>query len=180
MSPILRRDIRQLELDVERVQRGLNMLESDYAAWGNQYQQNDLKKLTENLNRLESDVSTMMSDCTFLGRQYWKDHNGPLIDRLHQAFTTMNTLFNDLKELRLALSKTNVNPSGLEQLVIDWGRLKKSIDQTRRLVQHPKKRRKNRNWLSAVRQRGGGHRGVESAHLVAEEGPSQETAEAFK
>ena len=81
MSPILRRDIRQLELDVERVQRGLNMLESDYAAWGNQYQQNDLKKLTENLNRLESDVSTMMSDCTFSGVNTGKITTGPsLID----------------------------------------------------------------------------------------------------
>ena len=176
MSPILRRDIRQLELDAERVQRGLNMLESDYAAWGNQCQQNDLKKLIENLKRLESDVSTMMSDSIFLGRQYWKDHNVPLFDRLHQAFTTMNTLFDDLKEVTLVLGKTNMNPSGLEQLIIDWGRLKKSIDQTHRLVQHPQKRRKNHNWLSAVRQRGGGHRGDESAHLIAEEAPSQQSA----
>jgi hypothetical protein len=180
MSPILRRDIRQLELDAEKVQRGLDMLEHDYAAWGNQCQQNDLTQLIENFKRLESDVSTMLSDCIFLGRQYWKDHNLPLIDRLHQAFTTMNTLFEDLKEVRLALSETNINSSGLEQLVIDWGRLKKSIDQTQRLVQHPHKRRKNHNWLSAVRQRGGGHLGVESAHLVAEETPSQESAEPFK
>jgi hypothetical protein len=180
VSPILRRDIRQLELDVERVQRGLEMLESDYAAWGEQCQQNDLKQLIENLKRLESDVSTMLSDCMFQGRQYWKDHNVLLIDRLHQAFTTMNTLFNDLKEVRLALGKTNMNPSGLEQLIIDWGRLKKSIDQTQKLVQHPQKRRKNHNWLSTARQRGVGHHGVESSHLVAEEAPSQESGEAFK
>jgi hypothetical protein len=180
MSPILRRDTRQLELDVERVQRGLEMLESDYAAWGNKFQQNDLKQLIDNLKRLESDVSTMLSDCMFLGRQYWKDHNVLLIDRLHQAFTTMNTLFNDLKEVKLALGETNISPSGLEQLIIDCGRLKESIDQTQKLVQHPQKRRKNHNWLSTVRQRGGGHHGVESAHLVAEEVPSQESAEAFK
>jgi hypothetical protein len=180
VSPILRRDIRQLELDAERVQRGLNMLERDYAAWGNQCRQNDLKKLIENLKRLESDVSTMLSDCTFLGRQYWKDHNVPLIDRLHQAFISMNTLFSDLKKVRSSLRDTNVNPSGLEQLVIDWGRLKKSIDKTQRLVQHTQKRRKNRNWLSAVRQRGGAHRGVESAHLAAEEVASQEYAEPFR
>jgi hypothetical protein len=180
VSPILRRDIRQLELDVERVQRGLEMLESDCGALGKQCQQNDLKQLIENLKRLESDVSTMLSDCVLLGRQYWKDHNVPLIDTLHQAFTTMNTLFNDLKEVRLALSKTNMNPSGLEQLIIDWGRLKKSIDQTQRLVQQPQKRRKSHNWLSTVRQRGGGHHGVESAHLVAEETLSQESAEPFK
>jgi hypothetical protein len=173
---ILRRDTRRLELDAEKVQRGLDMLERDYAAWGNQCQQNDLKQLIENLKRLESDVSTMLSDCIFLGRQYWKDHNVPLIDRLHQSFTTMNTLFNDIKEVRLALSETNINSSGLEQLVIDWGRLKKSINQTRRLVQHPQKRRKNHNWLSAVRQRGRGHLGGESAYLVAEEAPSQESA----
>jgi hypothetical protein len=177
---ILRRDIRQLELDAEKVQRGLDMLKRDYGAWGNQCQQNELAQLIENLKRLESDVSTMLSDCIFLGRQYWKDHNVPLIDRLHQSFTTMNTLFNDLKEIGLALSEANVNPSGLEQLVVDWDRLKKSIDQTQRLVQHPQKRRKNHNWLSPVRQTGGGHPGAEPASLVAEEAPSQESAEPFK
>jgi hypothetical protein len=65
-------------------------------------------------------------------------------------------------------------------LIIDCGRLKKSIHQTQKLVQHPQKRRKNHNWLSTVRQRGCGDHGVESAHLVAEEAPSQESAEAFK
>jgi hypothetical protein len=180
MSLILRRDIRQLDLDAGKVQRGLDMLERNYAAWGNQCKQNDLTQLFENFKRLECDVSTMLADCIFLGRQYWKDHNLPLIDRLHQSFTTMNTLFNDLKEVRLALSETNMNPSCLQQLVIDWGRLKKSIDQTQKLVQHPQKRRKNHNWLSTVRQRGGGHRGVESAHLIAEETPSQQSAEPFK
>jgi len=180
VSLILRRDIRQLELDAEKVQRGLDILERDYAAWGNQCKQNDLTQLIENFKRLECDVSTMLSDCIFLGRQYWKDHNLPLIDRLHQSFTTMNTLFNDLKEFRLALSEMNINPSCLQQLVIGWGLLKKSIDQTQRLMQHPQKRRKNHNWLSAVRQTGGGYLGVESASLVAGEAPSQESAEPFK
>jgi hypothetical protein len=180
VSLILRRDIRQLMRDTEKVQRSLDILEHDYAARGNQCRQNDLTQLIENFEQLECDVSTMLSDCTFLGRQYWKDHNLPLIDRLHLSFATMNTLFNDLKEIRLALSKTNINPSGLQQLVIDWGRLKKSIDQTQRFVQHSQKRRKNHNWLSAVRQRGGGHPGVESVNLLAEEAPSQESAEPFK
>jgi hypothetical protein len=145
VSLILRRDIRQLKLDAEKVQRGLDVLEHDYPAWGNQCQQNDLTQLIENFKQLECDVSTMLSDCIFLGRQYWKDHNLPLLDSMHQSFATMNTLFNDLKDIRLALSKTNINPSGFQQLVIDWGRLKKSIEQTQRLVQHPQKRRKNHN-----------------------------------
>jgi hypothetical protein len=180
VSPILQRDIRQLELDAEKVQRGLDMLKRDYGAWGNQCQQNELAQLIENVKRLECDVSTMLSDCIFLGRQYWKDHNLPLIDSLHQSFATMNTLFNDLMEARLALSETNINHSGFQQLVIDWGRLKKSIDQTQRLVQHPQKRRKNHNWLSAVRQRCGGQPGVESVHPAARESSNQESAEPFK
>jgi len=116
----------------------------------------------------------------FLGRQYWKDHNVPLINRLHESFAIMNTLFNDLEEARLAISETNINPSGFQQLVIDWGRLKKSINQTKRLVQHPQKRRKNHKWLSAVRQRCGDQPGVESINPVAGEAPSQESAEPFK
>jgi len=180
MSLILRRDIRQLELDAEKVQRGLDMLEHGYAAWGNQCQQNDLTQLIENFKRLESDVSTMLSDCIFLGRQYWKDHSLPLIDSLHHSFDTMNTLCNDLKEVRLALSKTNINPSDFQQVVIDWAGLKKSIDQTQRLVQNPQKRRKNHGWFSEVRQRHRGQPGVESVNPVAEELLSQESAEPFK
>jgi hypothetical protein len=180
VSVILRKDIRKLKLDSEKVQRGMDMLEHDYAAWAMQSQQNDLTQLIENLKHLECDVSTMLSDWVFLDRQYWKDHNLPLIDSLHQSFTTMNTLCNDLKAIRLALSETHSNPSDFQQLVIDWGRLKKSIDQTQSLVQHPQKRRKNHAWFSEVRQRRGSQPGVESVNRVAEESPSQESAEPFK
>jgi hypothetical protein len=180
MYSILQKDIRKLMSDADIVQRGLDLLEHDYAAWGNQCEQNDWTQLIENFKRLECDVSTMLSDCIFLGRQYWKAHNLPLIDILHQSFATMNTLFNDLMEVRLVLSETNINHSGFQQLVIDWGRLEKSIDQTQRLVQHPQKRRKNHNWLPAVRQRCGGQPGAESVNQAAGEAPSQESAEPFK
>jgi hypothetical protein len=180
VSLILRRDIRQLKLDVDKVQSGLDLLEHDYAAWGNQCQQNDLTQLIENFKGLERDVSTMLSDCIFLGRQYWKDHNLPLIDSLHQSFAAMNTLFNDLKEIRLAFSETHINRFDFQQLVIDWARLKKSIDQTQRLVHHPQKRRKSHNWLSAVRQRRGVQPGVESVNPADVETPSQEPVEPFK
>jgi hypothetical protein len=180
VSLLLRRDIRQLKLDEEKVQRGLDMLEHDYVAWTMQSQQNILTQLIENFKRLECDVSIMLSDCIFLGRQYWKNHSLPLIDSLHHSFDTMNTLCNDLKEVRLALSKTNINPSDFQQVVIDWARLKKSIDQTQRLVQNPQKRRKNHGWFSEVRQRHRGQPGVESVNPVAEELLSQESAEPFK
>ena len=180
MSLILRRDIRQFKLDAEKVQRGLDMLEHDYAAWAMQSQQNILTQLIENFKRLECDVSIMLSDCIFLGRQYWKNHNVPLINRLHESFAIMNTLFNDLKEVRLALSKTHINPSDFQQVVIDWVRLKKSIDQTQRLVQNPQKRRKNHGWFSEVRQRRRSRPGVEFVNPVAEESLSQESAEPYK
>jgi hypothetical protein len=183
MYAILQKDIRKLMRDAENIRRRLeDMLEHDYAPLAMQSHQNDLTQLIENLKHLECDVSTMLSDCIFLGRQYWKDHNLQLIDSLHQSFATMNTLFNDLKEVRLALGETHINPFGFQQLVlvIDWGRLKKSIDQTQGLVQHPQKRRKNHAWFSTVRQRRGGQPGVESVNSVAEEAPSQESAEPFK
>jgi hypothetical protein len=180
MYCILQKDIQQLLSDADIVQRGLDMLKQDYAAWGNQWQQNDWTQLIENFKRLECDVSTMLSDCIFLGRQYWKAHNLPLIGSLHRSFATMNTLFNDLMEVRLVLSEINIRHSGFQQLVIDCRRLKKSIDQTRRLVQHPQRRRKNHNWLPAVRQGCGGQPGVESVHPSARESSNQESAEPFK
>jgi hypothetical protein len=180
MSLVLRKDIRKLMRDTESIRRKLeDMREHDYPAWGNQCQQHDLTQLIENFKHLESDISTMLSDCMFLGRQYWKDHNLQLIDSLHHSFATMNTLFNDLKEVRLALGETHINHSGFQQLVIDWGRLKKAIDRTQRLVQNPQKRRKNHVWFSAVRQRRGEQPGVESMNSAAEEAPSRYPAEAF-
>jgi hypothetical protein len=174
MYSILQKDIRKLMGDAESIRKRLeDMLEHDYAAWGNQCKQHDLTQLIENLKHLECDLSTMLSDCIVLGRQYWKDHNVQLIDSLHQSFATMNTLFNDLKEVRSALEETHSNPSGFQQLVIDWDRLKKAIDQTQRLVQHPQKRRKNHDWFSAVRQKRSGQPGFESVNPV----PSQESAE---
>jgi len=166
--------------DADIVQRSLDMLEHDYAAWAMQSQQNILTQLIESFKQLECDVSIMLSDCIFLGRQYWKDHNLPLIDSLHQSFTTVNTLCNDLKAIRLAPSETHINPSEFQQLVIDWGRLKKSIDQTQSLVQHPQKRRKNHAWFSEVRQSCGGQPGVESVHPAARESSNQESAEPFQ
>jgi hypothetical protein len=180
MYSVLQKDIQKLIRDTDNIKRGLDMLEHDYAAWAMQSQQNVLTQLIENFKRLECDVSIMLSDCIFLGRQYWKDRNLPLIDSLHHSFTTMNTLFNDLKEVRLDNSEVYINPSDFQQLVIDWGWLKKSIDQTQRLVQHPQKRRKNHDWLSAVRQRRGGQPGVKSVHPVAEESPSREFDEPFR
>jgi hypothetical protein len=176
MYSVLQKDIRKLIRDTDNIKRGLDILEHDYTAWAMQSQQDGLTQLIENLKHLEYDVSTMLSDCIFLGRQYWKDNNVLLINSLHQSFATMNTLFNDLKEVRLGLGETHSNPSGFQQLIIDWGRLKKSIDRTQRLVQHPQKRRKNHAWFSAVRQRRGGQGGAESVNPA----PSQESAEPFR
>ena len=146
MDSILRSDIRQLMFDAEKVQKNLEILERDDAAWARKPQRGDLTQLIEDVKRLEFDLSTILTDCLSLGRQYWKEHKLAVVDSLHQSFDTMNTLFNDLKKLGMAQSEPHINPSDLQQLVIDWGRFEKSIYQIQKAMQHPQQRRKNHAW----------------------------------
>lgn len=180
MDSILQKDIQKLIRDAEKIQRGLDMLEHDHGVRAIQCQQNDLMQLIEHAKRLEFDVNTILSDCVSLGRKYWKHHDLSVIYSLHRSFATLNTLFDDLKKVRFALSEAHINPSDLQQLVIDWVGFKKSIDQTRRLMQHPHKRRKNHGWFSAGRQRRGAGPGVDSVHPAVGEAPGLETSRTFE
>lgn len=144
MTLILQRDIRQLMLNVEKVQGRFDMLEQNHSTLDMQCQQdqNHLMELIEHIKRLESHVSTMLLDCESLGRRYWKDRNPHLIESLHGSFATMETLFSDLKKLRNTLSEAYINPSDLQKLVIDWARFKKSTERIQKSMQHTQKRRK--------------------------------------
>ncbi len=125
----VRRDIRHMVLEIQKVQRGLDMLEKDHEAWARQCQQEDLKQLTGFLKRLESDVSIIQSDCMSLSLKYQEDGTWTILDSLHRAFATLKDLFNDLKKVRRELDESYIHPEGLRQLEIDWGRFRKVIGQ---------------------------------------------------
>lgn len=158
MHPILRRDMGQLMMDAEEIQKTLEMLAHDHTAWARERQQSDLMQLIEHVKRLGFDLSTTLSDCVFLGRQYWKDHNLQVIESLHRSYAIMNSLFQDLKKVKTALSEGYINPSDLRQLIIDWGRFKKSIYQTQECMQYPQRRRKNHAWARHSSLRAEGYR----------------------
>ena len=130
-------------MDTEKVQKDLEMLAHDRTAWSRECQQSDLMQLIEHVERLEFDLSITLSDCVSLGRQYWKDHNLQVIESLHRSYAIMNSLFYDIKRVRIALSEAYINPSDFQQLIIDWGRFKKSIYQTQESMKYPQGRRKN-------------------------------------
>lgn len=143
MHPILRRDIKQLMMDAEQIQKGLEMLMYNHTAWAREPQQMDLTQLIEHVKRLELDLSTILSGCVFLGRQYWKDHNLRLIESLHRSCDIMNSLFQDLNSIRTAMNEGRFNNSHLRPLIIDWGRLRESIYETQEWMKYPQRRRKN-------------------------------------
>ena len=166
MTLILRRDIRQLMLNVEKVQGRFDMLEQNHSTLDMQRQQiqSHLAQFIDHVKRLESDVSTMLLDCESLGRRYWKDRNLHLIESLHGSFASMETLFSDLKKLRNTLSEAYINPSDLQKLVIDWARFKKSTERIQKSMRHTQKRRKNRAWFLTGRQRYSSQSGVDSMY----------------
>lgn len=155
MHPILRRDIKQLMMDADEIQKGLEMLVRNHTAWARERQQMDLMQLIEHVKRLELDLSTILSGCVFLGRQYWKDQNLRLIESLHLSYAIMNSLFQHLDKVRIALREGHINPSDLRQLILDWGRFRESIYQARECMQYPKRRRKNPAWLRPQLAQGG-------------------------
>jgi hypothetical protein len=130
-------------IDAEQIQKGLEMLMYNHIAWARERQQVDLMQLIKHVQRLELDLSTILSGCVFLGRQYWKDHNLQLIESLHRSCAIMNSLVEDLNKVRTVLNQAKINPSDLRQLIIDWGRFKKSIYQTQEYMEYPQRRRKN-------------------------------------
>lgn len=132
--------------EAEKFHEDLETLVKDYEVWATDRQQSDLEKLMEHLIHIENGLNTTLSDCVSLGRRYWKDHNLPVIDGLHRSHAIMDNVFNDLKRLRTALNEAYINPSDLEQLIIDWCRFKKSILQTREAMYHTRRRRKNNAW----------------------------------
>jgi hypothetical protein len=150
--------MRQLMLDAEKVHKDLEMLERDHADWAREHQQRDLMHLMEHVKRLEFDLSTILSDCVSLGRQYWKEHNLQVIESLHRSYGILNNLFQDLKKVRTALNRAYIKLSDLEQLIIDWGRFKKSIDQTQESMEYPHGRRKNYAWACHGSLKAGGCR----------------------
>jgi len=135
MDLMIRRDIRQLMLDVKKVQRGLGMLEQDHDAWARERQQYDLIQLIKRVNRLESDVSMMQSDCMSMVLSHQEDDSWQVVDSLHHTFATLNILFNDLKLVRMDLNSSYIHPEELKQLEIDWDKFRKTIGQIQKHLQ---------------------------------------------
>ena len=146
MHPILRRDVKQLTVHAEEIQKCLEILVHNQTARAWESQHMDLIQLIEQVKRLELDLSTILSGCAFLGRQYWKGHNLRLIECLHQSCDIMNSLYQDLNKIRTAITERRIIPSDLRQLIIDWGRFKESIDQIQTCMEYPLRRRKNPPW----------------------------------
>lgn len=135
MDLVIRRDIRKLLHDAHEVQKGLDMLEQDHNDWARERQQYDLTQLIKRVNRLESDVSMMQSDCMSMGIRYQEDDTWQVVDSLHHTFASLDNLFNDLKQVRTDLKDSYIHPGELNQLEVDWGRLKKTIGQIQKHLQ---------------------------------------------
>ena len=133
-------------MNAEKVQEDLEMLEQNHAVRKRKHQQNDLRQLIEHVKNLEFNVATMLSDCVSLGRQYWKGHNLPLIHSLRRSNAIMNRVFKDLKRIRAAPGVACINTSEFRQMVMDWGRFKKSINGIQKSVKYTRGRRKNHAW----------------------------------
>jgi hypothetical protein len=130
MDLMIRRDIRQMLCDAQKVKRGLETLEQDHEVWARQRQQYDLAQLIKLVNRLESDVSIMQSDCISIGLSYQQVGVWQVLKSLHRAFAVLNILFTDLKKMKTELSIAYIHSSNLKQLEIDWDRFRKTIGQT--------------------------------------------------
>ena len=146
MHLILRRDIRRLITDAEKVQKDLDMMKQNNEDCTSELQRNNLRHIVETIKHLEFNMSTMLSDCVSLGRQYWKDHNLPLIHSLHRSNAIMNSVLNNLSRMRRGLGGAWITPSELHQVATDWGRFRHSIYQIQKSMPYSQGRRKNHAW----------------------------------
>jgi DNA repair exonuclease SbcCD ATPase subunit len=135
MDLVIRRDIRQLVLDVRKIRRELDRLKQDQKAWARDRQQDDLSGVIDRLKRLEFDVSVIQADCVSIGRIHREDGARRVMDSLHRAFKTLNTLFNDIKNMRTELKEAYICSVDVKQLEIDWSRFTKTVSQIERYLQ---------------------------------------------
>lgn len=63
MDLMLRRHIRQLMFEAEKIQKGLEVVERHHAALAEQGQQSDMTHVIRQVQRLECDVSVMLANC---------------------------------------------------------------------------------------------------------------------
>jgi hypothetical protein len=154
MDLMIRRDIRQMLRDAQKVKKGLEMLEQDHEVWARQRQQYDLEQLIKFVNRLESDVSIMQSDCISMGLSYQEVGAWQVLRSLHHAFAVLNILFTDLKEVKAELNKTYIHSSELKQLKIDWGRFRKTIKQIQDYLQNGQNFLEKDSFFSSAEQVG--------------------------
>jgi Mg2+ and Co2+ transporter CorA len=143
---ILRKDIRQLIMNADKVQKDLEMLEQSHAIRIGKPQQNDLRQIIKHVKSLESNVATMLSDCVSLGRQHWKGHNLPLIYSLRRSNIIINRVLKDLNKIIAAPCVAFTNSEELRQTAMYLGQFKKSINGIQKSVNYTRGRRKNYAW----------------------------------
>jgi hypothetical protein len=131
MDVIIRHDIRKLIADTERVRQALETLEEDHAVWARRREERDLATSIEKVKQLEFDISSMMCDCSSSSR--YEEGRG-VMEGIHHVFACLNTLFQDLKKAREDLNEAYIHPDEIEQLEIDWGRLRKTVEQIQRCL----------------------------------------------
>jgi hypothetical protein len=129
MDLMIRRNIRQIESDVQKIHMCLNILKRDHKAWAREREEHDLEEVIENLKRLESDVSMAQADCICTGHGYLEDGAWQVLYSLRRVFAMLSILFNDLKKVRTELKEAYIDPADLKQLEIDWGRFRKIVGQ---------------------------------------------------
>ncbi len=118
------KDIKKLLEDNNRLQLRLERLEEDHAAWALTQEQNDLEDLASSLKQMEGDVGVMLSACFSLVRHH--NENG-IGQKLRHAYVFLDALFNDVKKARSDLQRAYIHSEDLQQMQIDWGRLKKTV-----------------------------------------------------
>jgi hypothetical protein len=129
-------------LDVEEVQRDLEMLEHDPEPRVIKSKKGDGILFNKHIKKVELDLDVMLTDSFSLGRQFWKDHNLLLINSIRRSIVIMNSMFNDIEQVGKVLYEANTDASDVRQLVIRWNRLKKSIYQIQKSIQYPVRRKK--------------------------------------
>lgn len=127
METDLRKDIRRLMQDANRIKEGLDTLKQDCSDWASGHEDGDLAQLVENLKQTEIDVSMMMTDCISAGRCREEQGMRATFDDLQNTFLCLGHLFDDLKKARLELKKAYIQPSLLGYLEINYGRFSKTI-----------------------------------------------------
>ena len=142
MPMILQSTVKRLMGDIGNVERDLKVLFRSYAHCAREPQNNNLGELIEDFRRLEWTMNMIFLDCMSLGRKYWKEHNMPAIETLHQTFGLIECVFDDIKTIRKHSNAGLMNPSQLQELLIDWVRFKGSVFQIHKIIQKSRKRRK--------------------------------------